>query len=257
MNRTTFGVCVAFVLGLLSPLTTETKAQPKEDEKRQPEQAKEIYVIVKAYLYEVDDAFYKKLAKARRLSTEDLEELARQCLNPPKKKQPEAPSLFALLEKQKLLLAGKEINIDPGQEGLLLALNKAINCLPSPEQLRQGQKGPQTIQEGVSLRAQIQISPDRRFVRAKFMEKSLELEGIEKVNVILDKKGKEAVGEIAFLKEAGLSQVRDIPDGGCFLLPLQYRPSATRDNDRWLVALVVPRIYIEAEERQIRGLVPK
>ncbi len=38
---------------------------------------------------------------------------------------------------------------------------------------------------------------------------------------------------------------------------MKYRPRATRDNDRWLVALVVPRIYIEEEERQIRGPVPK
>ena len=257
MNQTTFVGYVALVIGFLSPLTMEVNAQPKADEKRQPKNAKEIYVIVRAQLYEVDDAFYKRLAKARWHSKEDIEELEGQFLNPPKKKQPEALSLFALLEKQKLLLAAKVINIDLGQEGSLLAWSKTINCLPSPDQLRQGQNGPQSIQEGVSLRVQIQINADRRYVRAKFMEKSLEIEGLEKVNVALGNQGKEVVGEIAFLKEAGVSQMRDIPDGGTILVPLQYRPRAARENDRWLVAQVVPRIYIEAEERRIREAEPK
>ena len=257
MAKTTFALCVAFVLGLLSPLTTETKVQAKEDENRQAKKAAKIYVIVTAQLYEVDDAFYKKLAKARWRSKEDLDELERIFLNPPEKRQPDAPSEYVPLEKQKLLLTGKKINIAPGQESLVLVVSKTINCLQSPDQLRQGKKGLQTIQEGVSLRVHIQISLDRRFLRVKFMEKSLELEGIEKVKVVLGDKEKEVVGEVAFVKEAELSRVRDIPDGGTFLLPLQYRPRATRDKDRWLVAQLVPRIYIEAEERELRGPVPK
>ncbi len=257
MDRTTCAVCLAFVIGLLSPLTTETRAQPKEAEKRQPEKVKEIYTIVKVQLYEVDEAFYKRVARARRLSKEDLEKLEQETINPPRKNQPEPPSVFELLKKQKLLLTGKEINIDPGQEDLLLDSSKAITCLPSPDQLQKGQKALQTFQEGMSLRAQIQISPDRRFVRLKFMEKSLELESVEKVSVVEGQNGKEVVGEIAFLKESGLSWVRDIPDGGSILLPIQYRPRAARENDRWWVAQVVPRIYIEAEERERRRPVPK
>jgi hypothetical protein len=133
-----------------------------------------MYVIMKAQLYEVDDAFYKQLAKAKWHSKAEIEALERQPLNP-KGKQPEGKSLFALLGKQKLLLAGKAINIDPGKEGVLATSTKAINCLPTPDQLRQGQKGPQTIHEGVSPHAQVHLSADRRFVRVKFMEKSLEL----------------------------------------------------------------------------------
>jgi hypothetical protein len=255
MNRKALSLCFACVFAL--PCITKTEAHPKNDVNRQPQKGKEIYVIVKAQLFEVEDAFYKKLAKTGWRSKEELEELERQFLNPPKEKQPQAKSLFVDLEKQKLLLAGKEVNIDPNQEGLLLALGKPINCLPSPAQLRQGQQGPQVIHEGLSLRAQVQISADRRFVRAKFMEEWRELEGTEKVNVVLDEKGMEAVGEIAFLKEGKSSQVRDIPDGGSFLLPLHYRPRTMRESDRWLVALIVPRIYIEEEERLIRGQVPK
>src|SRR5262249_11868821 len=121
----------------------------------------EIYVIMKARLYEVDDAAYKKLAKARWLSRADLEKL--------EKRQTRPPALFALLEKQKPFLTGKDINIDPGKEGVLLTAIKPIKCLPPPTQLRQGKKGPQTIDEGFTLSAQVHISADRRFVRGKFL----------------------------------------------------------------------------------------
>jgi hypothetical protein len=120
-----------------------------------------------------------------------------------------------------------------------------------------GKKAPQTIDEGLTLSAQVHISADRRFVRAKFLEKSLEIEGIEKVKVVVDNKGTEAVGEFVFVKEASFSRARYIPDGGSILLPLHYRPRAVRKNDRWLVAEVTPRIYIEEEERAHRGQAPK
>src|SRR5262249_18696503 len=156
--------------------------------------------------------------------------------------------LFAQLEKQKPFLAGKEINIDPGKEGVLLTATKRIKCLPTPNQLLQGKKGPQTVDEGFTLRAHGHVSADRRLGRARLLEKSLEIEGIEKVKVLVDDKGIEAVGEIISAKEASVSQVRYIPDGGSILLPLHYRPPAVRKKDRWLLAEITPRIYIEEEE---------
>ncbi len=237
------------VIGALLHLIVDAGAQPKPDMDPKPNQRSEIYVIMKARLYEVDEAFHNKLAKGKWLSKADLEEL---------ETKPRADgSLFALLEKQKPFLAGKEINIDPGKEGVLLTATKPINCLPTPEQLRQGKKDPQTIDEGFTLSAQVHISADRRFVRAKFLEKSLEIEGIEKVKVVVDDKGTEAVGEFVFTKEASFSLARYIPDGGSILLPLHSRPGAVRKNDRWLVAEITPRIYIEEEERARRGKGPK
>jgi RNA polymerase sigma factor (sigma-70 family) len=217
----------------------------------------EIAVIVTAWLYEVDDAFYKKLSQQKRLSMEDLEKLERQFLGQLNAKPLEDDTLFKLLAKQKPLLTRKEIKFDLGKEGALLSWGKTIKCLPSPDQVRKRQKGPQTVQEGVSLFAQIRVSADRRFVRVKFTEKSAELEGIDKVKVTLDNTGEEAFAEIPFLKESGHSQVRDIPDGGSFLLPLHYRPREARGKDRWLVLCITPRIYIEEEERQLRGEAPR
>jgi hypothetical protein len=248
MYRRIIVVCLT-AIGTLPHLLANAGAQPKPDEKPKPDRGSEIYVIMKARLYEVDEAFHNKLAKARWRSKADLEEL--------ENKPPADGSLFALLKKQKPLLAGKEINIDPGKEGVLLTATKPINCLPTPDQLRRGKKAPQTIDEGFTLGAQVHISADRRFVRAKFLEKSLEIEGIEKVKVAVDEKDTEAVGEIVFAKEASLSQARYLPDGGSILLPLGYRPPAVRKNERWLVAEITPRIYIEEEERARRGKGPK
>lgn len=248
MYRRILVACLA-AIGTLPHLLANAGAQPKPNEKPKPDRGREIYVIMKARLYQVDEAFHNKLAKARWLSKADLEEL--------ETKPPADGALFALLKKQKPLRAGKEINIDPGKEGVLLTATKPINCLPTPDQLRQGKKDPQTIDEGFTLGAQVHISADRRFVLAKFLEKSLEIEGIEKVKVAVDDKGTEAVGEIVFAKEASLSQARYLPDGGSILLLLRYRPPAVRKNERWLVAEITPRIYIEEEERARRGKGPK
>jgi len=237
------------VIGALLHLIVVAGAQPKPDTDPKPNKSSELYVIMKARLYEVDEAFHNKLAKGKWLSKADLEEL--------ETKPPADGPLFALLEKQKPFLAGKEVNIDPGKEGVLLTATRPINCLPTPDQLRQGKKGPQTIDEGFTLGAQVHISADRRFVRAKFLEKSLEIEGIEKVKVVVDDKGTEAVGEVVSAKEASLSQARYIPDGGSILLPLHCQPPAVRKNGRWLVAEITPRIYIEEEERARRGQPPK
>lgn len=248
MRRRILVACLA-AIGALLHLIVDAGAQPKPDGKPKPNQGSELYVILKARLYEVDEAFHNKLAKAKWLSRANLEEL--------ETKPPADGKLFALLEKQKPFLTGKEVNIDPSKEGVLLTATKPINCLPTPDQLRQGKKGPQTIDEGFTLSAQVHVSADRRFVRAKFLEKSLEIEGIEKVRVVVDDKGTEAVGEIVSAKEVSLSQARYIPDGGSILLPLHYRPRAVRKNDRWLVAEITTRIYIEEEERARRGQAPK
>jgi hypothetical protein len=220
-------------------------AKPKPDGKPKAKQGSELYVIVKARLYEVDEASHSKVAKAKWLSMADLEDL--------ETKPPADGKLFARLKKQKPFLTGKEVNIDPGKQGVLLTATRTINCLPTPDQLRQGKKDPQAIDEGLTLSAQVHISADRRFVRVKFLEKSLEIEAIEKIKVLVDlEDGTEVVGERVFTKEASFSRARYIPDEGSILLPLHYRPPAVRKKGRWLVAEITPRIYIEEEERERR-----
>ena len=245
MHRRALIACLP-AIGALLHLIVGAGAQPKP--------GGELYVIMKARLYEVDEAFHTKVAKAKWLSKADLAELENKELE---NKPPADGKLFALLKKQKPVLTGKGVNVDPGKEGVLLTAGKPVNRLPTPDQLRQGKKGPQTVHEGVTLSAQVHISADRRFVRAKFLEKSLEIEGVEKVKVVVDNRGTEAVGELVFTKEASLSRSRYIPDGGSILLPLHHRPPAARKKGRWLVAEITPRIYIEEEERARRARAPK
>lgn len=249
------------VMGLVGPLNSgppskvpdQSKTEEKSAVAPKADKGKEIYVIVSTKLFEVDAAFYNRLARARRLSPVDLDELERQFLDPPKDPMPKEDSLYSLLKKQKAILAGKDQEIDLGQKGDLLAYRKDIRCLPSPEDVRKGKSDEQVIKEGVSLHAQCDISADRRYVRMKLTQKSVELEAIDKVKVLLKNDGTEAEAEIPILKEAELTQVRDVPDGGSFLLPLQFRPRDARDKNRWLVVEIIPRIYIEEEERQFRN----
>ncbi len=207
-------------------------------------------VIVTAQLYEVDDAFYQEVAKAKWRSLADLEKMDRIWLDGVEKKQTGA-SLFDLLGKERLLLEAKKIKIENNQEAGLLSATKQINCLPSPAQLRKGEKAPQTIAVGVTVRAQVQVSSDRRFVRVTFIEKGTDVEGIDKVSVQLDGKG--AVAEIACVKESTIAMMRSIPDGGSLLLPLQYRPDGAKEKGRCLVVRIEARIYIAAEERLLLG----
>jgi hypothetical protein len=247
MSRQILVACLAILSAFLH-LTANAAAPPKPGGNPTPSQGKEIYVILKARLYEVDEAFYKKVAKFKWRSKADLEEL---------EDKPADDSLFKLLKKQKPALTGKEINVDLGKKGVLLTALKPNNRLPTPDLLRQGKKVPQIINEGFTLSARVDVSADRRFVIAKFLEKSQEIEGIEKVEVVVDlKEGTEATGEIVFVKEVSFSWTRYVPDGGAMLLPLHSRPAAVRKKDRWLVVEITPRIYIEEEERERRAQPP-
>jgi hypothetical protein len=228
------------------------KLDPPKDANADKAKEWELGVIAKVQLYEVDDAFYQNLAKAKRLSLQELDDLERKFLDAPKHKQPEVDSWFKQLEKQKLLVELKDIKLDIGKGGTLVSFTKPIKCLPSPEQLRKGDESPQTIAEGVTLLAQAHVSSDRRYVRAKLTETSVDFEGSDKVKVFFPDTGKDAIAEVPFMKESRHTQMRDIPDGSSFLLPLQYRPRDARDRSRWMVVLITPRIYIAEEERERR-----
>jgi hypothetical protein len=243
--------CLAVTGALLYFLGAAGAQLQKQDGKSSPNRG-EIYVIMKTRLYEVDEAFHNKVAKAKWHSQAELDEQDKS-----ETKRPTGVSLFAQLEKQKPYLTGKDVNIDLDKSGALLTATKPIKCLPTPDQLRQGRKEQQTTDEGFTLSAQVQISADRRFVRAKFLEKSVEIEGIEKVKVVVDEKGTEAVSETVFTKEASFSQSRYIFDGGSIMVPVHHRPPAVRDNERWLIAVITTRIYIEEEEKLLRGKGPQ
>jgi hypothetical protein len=223
-----------------------------DNAERGPVKIKHPSVILTARLFEVDEALYSKVAEQKWVSMDEWARFEQTSLQGPEKQKAEE-SLFDLVAKEKPLRPAKEIEIADGKEAILLSLTDEVHCLPSPIQLRTGQREPQTVNVGLVLDAQVQVSWDRRFVRLKLTEKGREVEGIDRVPVVLDPSGKEIAAEIACVKEATFSTPRTIPDGGTLLLPVRHRPEATRKKNRWLVLEIVTRIYIEEEERLIRG----
>ena len=209
------------------------------------ERMHDVSVLVKAQLYEVDEAFYKKVKSAKRV---DWEEDERQFLAGV---VPKGESLPSLLDKQKAVLTGAEIKLESGQQAVVLSRHQVLRHLPSPEALRKGAKGPQLVLEGVALTARVWVSPDRRYVRIKLTETATQLQDLKKVKVIVDNDGKEALAEVPFLKETAQTQMLEIPDGGTELYPVQFQQT-DKNRQRWLVLRVTPRIYIVEEEEQIR-----
>jgi hypothetical protein len=199
-------------------------------------------------LYEVEQALYDEIAKGKWLSTVDLEQLERKFFEgvPQGGQTP-----LDLLDLQKPLQPAKEIKLDLRKEGTLLAATTQTTCGPSPAQLRKGIQSRQTLEEGMRLLANADISVDRRHLRIAFIEKISSFEGIDKVTVLLDNAGTTVVGEVAAFKETSFTTPRNLPEGATLWLPLQHRSDNAKKSQRRWVARIVARIYVEAEERQI------
>jgi len=205
-------------------------------------------VNLQAHLYEVDDAFYTKLKNAKPV---DWEEEERRILDG---KPPLGESLFKLLEKQQMILAGDEIKTDGGQVVGILSRHHVVGLHPNRGQVVRGDKTRQTLLEGVAFSAGIHISPDRRFVRVQLAEKASEIKQIKLVKVPTVDPNKYVDAEIPFLKETTHQQEFEIPDGGSYLVPVHYRPRSVQEKNRWWVLSITPRIIIEEEEQQIRAV---
>jgi len=206
----------------------------------------DVAVILNAQLYEVNDALYKKVKNARRLSPKEWDDL------PEKQGREEpAPQGEPLLKKENLVLAGDGVWIDNGQEVVFLSRYQAVDLLPSPDELAKGEAGRQAVLEGVSFLARTVVSGDRRFVRVKLTERAGEIQEICGGKFPRPIKGA-AGAEVPLLKEATQSQMLDIPDGGSILVPVQFRPRSVQAKERWWVLHIQPRIYIDAEERFVR-----
>jgi hypothetical protein len=206
----------------------------------------DIRVAVQAHLYEVDNDFYTKLKNAKPV---DWEEEERRIIEG---KPATGESLFKLLEKQKMILAGDEIKVDDGLVANLLSRHHVVGLLPNPEQVVKREKERQAILEGVAFVAGMRVSPDRRCVRMQLTEKATEIRQVKKVKVVTDNEGGETAAEIPFLKETSHMQEFEIPDGGSKLTPVHYRPRSVQEKNRWWVLSITPRIIIEEEEQQVR-----
>jgi hypothetical protein len=208
----------------------------------------DLAVVVNARLHEVDDAFCKKLRNAKRMPLDELERLFLDGKL--------TDSLFKLLDKQALVQAGDEIKMPNDSDVTLLSRHNVVACLAGPEQMRKGDKGRQLVLEGVAFTAGVQVSGDRRSVRMKLTEKATAIEEIQKRKIWDPNSvppGRQMDVEVPLLREAVHTRMLEIPDGGTILVPVHYRPASVQAKERWWVLSITPRIYIEEEERAIRG----
>jgi hypothetical protein len=204
----------------------------------------DLSVIVHARLYEVDDAFYNKVKNAKRIPIEEQERIFLE------NKAPKGGSLHSFLDKQKPVLTS-EIKVGPSKEAVFLSYHTAIRCLPSPEQIRKGEKDPQLVLEGVSFLGRFHVTPDRRYLRVKFSENAVEVQSLQKVTLLEDLENK-IEAETPMMLETARTQDVDIADGGTLLVAVSYRPRTLRDKKHWWVLSVSPRIYMAEEEEAIR-----
>jgi hypothetical protein len=199
-------------------------------------------VSVKARLYEVDHALYRKVAGARRLSLNDLEKLEQQFLAGP---APKGESLWKLVGAQKAVLTGDEVTMDNGREAAVLSRHRAF-LFPAPRQAG----GPPAVLEGVAFLAAARVTSDGRYAWLRLTEKAAEVKGVSRTGVP-GQKGREARADAPLLDRDVYAQDLVIPDGGSALVPVRYRPPSARARDRWWVLDVTPRIRIEEEEWEV------
>ncbi|MBI3823835.1 MAG: hypothetical protein HY289_14290, partial [Planctomycetes bacterium] len=215
----------------------------------------DVAVTTQCKLYEVDDAFYKKIKKAKRLRIEDEEKLLLQG------KLAQGVPLAQYMAKQTLLVTGDEVSVDNGHMTTLLAKQAVHQCLPSPQQFRAGQKELQTFFTGLVLNGVLEVSPDRRLIHVALTEKGTELDEIRKVKDlglrIIEHPGKgqevapaKDIAEIPILNETKHTRTIDLPDGGTRVVALHYRPRSLEEKKRWLVLVITARIVMEEEERR-------
>ena len=218
----------------------------------------DLQVNTQARLYEVDDAFHKKLTNRKPIPLEEEERMMFDG------KPTEMGALFKLLPKQKRVQSGDSHLTKNGLAVTLLSRHQVVTCLPSPDQLRKGDKARQTILEGVSLVGELHVSPDRRSIRVQLVEHDTEIQAIQKVKLRDLERGpifydlgepppkKDVFGEVPALLLSKYTQMTEIADGGTILIPVHYRPRSAKEKDRWLVLAITARIRMEEEELRIR-----
>src|SRR5205085_2532871 len=103
---------------------------------------------------------------------------------------------------------------------------------------------------GVSFRARVAVSADRRFVRLRMTEEVRELLEVGKKKVIDPATGDEATVEVPSFADASRTATVEVGDGEQIVVPVQMRLPAAQKKGRMLVLLVQPVIRIEEEERE-------
>lgn len=189
-----------------------------------------VAVVVEARLFEVERTWYK----------ESLEGWQR------KGESGVPEKTIQGLEAKGRLLQKNKVTILPGQEATILSRQRAIVYEGAPTDL-QGADRQRSALVGLVCKAEITVTPDRRFVRLKLTQQDTELVKLAKETVTNPVTGQPIAYEEPRFAETAAAASMKLEDGTATVLAVpQVRGSET---DRVRVLVVRPVIRIEEEER--------
>jgi hypothetical protein len=205
----------------------------------------DVAVVIEGELFEVDREFYKKeiepqlgdgpASAAKRYATPVAEGVAKQ------------------LRAKAIRLNANKVTIPNGQESKFLSLRKAFIYTAKPKGA--GRKLDEVFDTGlygVSFRARVIVSADRRRVRVNLTQDVTDLVEIKQEAVVDPETGNEARIDVPQLQNSSTSEAVQVDDGQSILLRVRSRADSVKGKERVQVLLVTPRIYIEEEERAKR-----
>lgn len=206
----------------------------------------EIAVVFESELHEVEPASYKK----------HIEPLLRGG-------PAQADRGFAVVAKDEveagLRKLGKplkwaKVTAPVGKETAFFSLRTAFTYQAKPKSAtRPADEVHASAFHGVTFRAHVGVSPDRRFVRLKLTQKVTDLLGLDRETVLDRATGKRVTIEVPRLFESSRAGSVRVGDGMLLLLPVRFRSPAAKDKGRHWVLLVRPVIFIDEEERMRRN----
>ncbi len=115
----------------------------------------------------------------------------------------------------------------------------------------------QTVLQGSTLKATVNVSDDRRSMRLNLTEITTQVLEVRKLKKAMPKLRKEFFVHLPIVKTTSRATSLQLFDVHPFLVVLDYRPENLRKRNRIRVLVTTPIIYIKEEQRQIRREMPR
>jgi hypothetical protein len=187
----------------------------------------DLAVDVKTTFLSVDAKWYDKEIRER------LKKLRIPLMDDDEAGWKEHGELLELVQKNSEVIQSGKVRQGNSRTNTIASMRQA-HSIPKPQPGENGEPVWDVEYTGITYRAQVVVSVDRRFVKLKITETRRELEGQR----IVEKKIETEI---------------TMPDGGTQLLVVPYKPKSIAEGGRTMLLRIEPRIYIEAEEKELRG----
>ncbi len=244
----------------------------------------DVAVDVQSHLCEIDRSLYDKLIKPKlgNLQAGSGVPMAATL----------AEGAYQKLRPRLEIVTSHKVRIANGKQGEILSLENAVltgprsradgkepNKKPKPVDKKEGPDVQEQVQDllnllrskvmfptarsmeqvndpaitfhGVRFQARVAVTADRRFVGMELEQEATNLLSLEQVPF-----GEDKVYVTPNLSRSGATASVRVGDGGVLFLAVYYLPQSLKDRNRVYVLVVQPRIYIEAEEKELQNAPP-